>query len=89
MTFYAQRMLPTLLKKATIHQVTTMLAISKNVLFPGHNQLLTTGTDVASMVITWWILALLRSVPTFGIMPLQPNSDDFQNLFKTAFMNPK
>ena len=24
-------------KKATIHQVTTMLAISKNVLFPGHN----------------------------------------------------
>ena len=32
-------------KKATIHQVTTMLATSKNVLFPGHNQLLTTGTD--------------------------------------------
>ena len=31
--------------KATIHQVTTMLATSKNVLFPGHNHLLTTGTD--------------------------------------------
>ena len=31
-------------KKATIHQVTTMLATSKNVLFPGHNHLLTTGT---------------------------------------------
>ena len=31
--------------KATIHQVTTMLATSKNVLFPGHNPLLTTGTD--------------------------------------------
>ena len=24
-------------KKATIHQVTTILATSKNVLFPGHN----------------------------------------------------
>ena len=32
-------------EKATIHQVTTMLATSKNVLFPGHNHLLTTGTD--------------------------------------------
>ena len=32
-------------KKATIHQVTTMLAASKNVLFPGHNHLLTTSTD--------------------------------------------
>ena len=29
-------------KKATIHQVTTMLATSKNVLFPGHNHLLKT-----------------------------------------------
>ena len=28
-----------------INQVTTMLATSKNVLFPGHNQLLTTSTD--------------------------------------------
>ena len=35
----------TLRKKATIHQVTTMLATSKNVLFPGHNHLLTTGPD--------------------------------------------
>ena len=32
-------------KKATIHQVTTMLATSKNVLFPGHKHLLTTGAD--------------------------------------------
>ena len=39
-------MLQTLRKKATIHQVTTtMLATSKNVLFPGHNYLLATGTD--------------------------------------------
>ena len=28
-------------QKATIHQVTTMLATFKNVLFPGHNHLLT------------------------------------------------
>ena len=32
-------------KKATIHQVTTMLATSKNVLFPGPNHLLTTGSE--------------------------------------------
>ena len=36
-------------KKATVHQVTTMLATSKNVLFPGHNHLLTTGTDDPSL----------------------------------------
>ena len=35
----------TLCKKATIHQVTTMLATPKNVLFPSHNHMLTTGTD--------------------------------------------
>ena len=34
-----------LAQKATNHQVTTMLATSKNTLFPGHNQLLTTGID--------------------------------------------
>ena len=34
-----------LCKKATIHQVTTMLGTSKNALFPGHNHLLTTGAD--------------------------------------------
>ena len=31
--------------KATILKVTTMLSTSKNVLFPGHSHLLTTGTD--------------------------------------------
>ena len=34
-----------LCKKAAIHQETTMLATSKNVLFPGHNHLQTTNTD--------------------------------------------
>ena len=32
-------------KKATIHQVTTMRPTSLNALFPGHNHMLTTGTD--------------------------------------------
>ena len=32
-------------QKATIHQVTNMLVSPKNDLFPGHNHLLTTGTD--------------------------------------------
>ena len=36
-------------KKASIHQVTTMLATSKNVLFPGYSHLLTTGTDDPSL----------------------------------------
>ena len=50
--FSAQTLLPlpslaisTLHKNATIHQVTTMLATSRNVLFQGHNHLQTTGTD--------------------------------------------
>ena len=38
-------------KKATIHQVTTMLATSKNVLFPGHNHLLTTGGNDLTLII--------------------------------------
>ena len=59
-------------KKTTIHQVTTMLATSKNVLFPNHNHLLTTDDltlslspsrqigqflEVASMVVTGCIVA--------------------------------
>ena len=86
----------TLCKKATIHQVTTMLATSKNVLFPSHNRLPTTGADdrtlwlspehqqgegssvpvvsrwlwpgnrtfseVANMVVTWWIVAFFLPV---------------------------
>ena len=32
-------------QKLTIHQITTMLATSKTVLFPGHNHLLTTDAD--------------------------------------------
>ena len=39
----------TLREKATIHQVTTMLVTSKNVLFPGPNHLLTTSTDDPSL----------------------------------------
>ena len=36
-------------KKPNIHQVITMLATSENVLFPGHNHLLTSGTDDPSL----------------------------------------
>ena len=36
-------------QKTTIHQITTMQATSKNVLFPGHNHLLTTGIDYPSL----------------------------------------
>ena len=32
-----------------MHQVTTMLATSKNVLFPGHYHLLTAGADDPSL----------------------------------------
>ena len=40
-----QSMQITLGKKATIHQVTTILTTSKNVLYPGQNHLLITGAD--------------------------------------------
>ena len=36
-------------KKATVHQVTTMIATSKNVLFSGHNHLLTASADDLSL----------------------------------------
>ena len=43
-------------KNTTTHQVTTMLATSKNVVlvFPGHNHLLTTGTDDPDTLIIAW-----------------------------------
>ena len=41
-------------KKATIHQVTTMLATFKHALFPGHNHLLTTSADDPSLWISPW-----------------------------------
>ena len=51
----------TVQKNATIHQVTTILATHKNVLFPGHNHLITTGTDDQTLAIitltgTWAII---------------------------------
>ena len=55
-------------KKATIHQLTTMLSIAKNVLFRGHNHLLTTCADgptlwlsperqqlITSLIVYFWI----------------------------------
>ena len=46
-------------KKAIIHQVTTMLATSENVLFPGHNHLLTTSTDDLTPAGAWEIIKVL------------------------------
>ena len=36
-----------------------MLATSKNVLFPGHNHLLTTGSDGPSLAGAWGIIKVL------------------------------
>ena len=36
-------------QKATIHQLTTILATSKNMLFPGHYHQLTTSADASSL----------------------------------------
>ena len=43
--YFAPPTLYTGQKPPTIHQLTTMLPTSKNVLCPGRNHLLTTGTD--------------------------------------------
>ena len=45
-------------EKATIHQVTTMPATSENVLFPGYNNQLTTGTDDPTL----WLLCECQRV---------------------------
>ena len=53
----------TLGKQVTMHQVTTMLATSKNVPFPGHNHLLTwlvtTGADDPSLTSARAIIKVL------------------------------
>ena len=36
-------------QKATMHQASIMLATPKNVIFPGHNHLLTTSADDPSL----------------------------------------
>ena len=62
--------------EAKIYQLIIMLSTSNNVLFPGHNHLLTTGAndltllflpehqrghmEVDSMVVSWWIVSFLR-----------------------------
>ena len=53
-----------LCKKATIQQVTTMLATSENVLFPGHNHLLTTSPDDPTLWLlpeNQWLVCAVRS----------------------------
>ena len=53
-------------KKATIHQVTAMLATSKNVLFPGHNHLLTTSADEPTLWLSLECQRKWRVISTFG-----------------------
>ena len=50
-------------KKVTINQVTTMLATSINVLFPGHNYLLTTSIDDPTL---WLSSKRQRVISTSG-----------------------
>ena len=47
----------TLRNKASIHQVTTMLALAENALFPGHNHLLTTSADDLTPGGYWTIIS--------------------------------
>ena len=62
LSFYSSLFKILLLRKnTTIHKVTTMLATSKNVLFPGHNHVLTTGTDDPSLAGTWAIIIKVLS----------------------------
>ena len=49
--------------KVTIHQVNTMLATSKTVLFAGYNHLLTIGTDDPSLAGARAIISVGSSVP--------------------------
>ena len=50
---WVQIRIASLRQNATRHQVTSILATSKSVLFPGHNHLLTTGTDDSTLIIGW------------------------------------
>ena len=52
-------------KKITIHQVTTMLAATENVLFPSHNHMLTTGTDTD--LILWLLPKRQRGWQSIGL----------------------
>ena len=56
-------------QKATIHQVSTMLATSKNVLFLGHNHLLTTSTDDPTiLVIARWPARVIIKVSGYQMV---------------------
>ena len=66
-------------KKATINQVTAMLATSKNVLFPGYNHLLTTGTDDPTLWLwpershwNWWPFTCWHSGNNQSVGPSAP-----------------
>ena len=82
----------TLRKKATIHQVTTMLTTSKNVLFPDHNHLLTTSANnqsegLSALVVSRWLgpgnrtfLEVAGMVVTWWIVFFFPSVNYFREL---------
>ena len=56
-------------QKNTIHHVTTMLATSENVLFLGHNHLLTTGADDPTLIMARAqarVIIKMRVISTVG-----------------------
>ena len=63
LTSNEQAAILTLRQKVTINQVTTMLVTSKNVLFPGHNHLVTTGTNDPSLAGVQAVISVRTSVP--------------------------
>ena len=65
-------------KNAIIHQVTIMLATSKNVLFPGHNHLLTTWC--------WWLDTLIpaKAPASFYVICILTTLLDFNTYPKTG-----
>ena len=65
-------------KKNTINQATTMLATSKNIPFPGHNHMLTTGTDD----LTLW-LSLERQRVAFLLSGFAPGNGNIVQIATT------
>ena len=64
-----QLMLLAKITKNNMHEVITKLATSKNVLFPGPKKIGNrTFLEVASMVVTWWIVFWFCPVKELDIM---------------------
>ena len=69
-------------QKITIHQVTTMLVTSENVIFVGHNHLLTIGTDDPTLWLSPKCLSKNTWASTFPTTIFNLNFARFQFIFK-------